>query len=109
MRTICPDCRKPYKPKKADIELLHLADTEVTYVHGTGCDSCMNTGYQGRIGIFEFLIPDDAIREVLETRATVSVLRELARKAGYRPMREEGIIRIVQGSTTVEEVIRVTS
>ena len=109
VRTICPDCRKPYKPKKADIELLHLADTEVTYVHGTGCDSCMNTGYQGRIGIFEFLIPDDAIREVLETRATVSVLRELARKAGYRPMREEGIIRIVQGSTTVEEVIRVTS
>ena len=57
----------------------------------------------------EFLVPDDAIREVLESRAPVSVLRELARKTGYRPMRDEGIVRIVQSSTTVEEVIRVTS
>ncbi|PKO17626.1 hypothetical protein CVU37_09090 [candidate division BRC1 bacterium HGW-BRC1-1] len=108
VRTICPICRKAYKPKKADLEMLELADSTIEFVHGSGCDNCLNTGYQGRLGVFEFLMPDDAIREVLETRAQVSVLRELARKTGYRPMRDEGILRINQGVTTVEEVIRVT-
>ena len=108
VRTICPICRKPYKPKKTDLDLLGLADSSMEFIHGSGCDNCLNTGYQGRLGVFEFLMPDDAIREVLETRAQVSVLRELARKTGYRPMRDEGILRINQGVTTVEEVIRVT-
>ena len=68
-----------------------------------------NTGYLGRIGIYEFLVPDDSMREILETNAVVSVIREIAKKGGYRNLREEGIVKVMQGLTTVEEVIRVTS
>jgi type II secretory ATPase GspE/PulE/Tfp pilus assembly ATPase PilB-like protein len=69
----------------------------------------MNTGYQGRMGLFEFLVPDETMREILETNVSVSVIRELARKSGYRPLREEGLLQVMQGATTVEEVIRVTT
>ncbi|MBX7245838.1 MAG: Flp pilus assembly complex ATPase component TadA [Candidatus Sumerlaeaceae bacterium] len=111
VRTICDECKRPYKPKKSDLELLGIANSakDFTFVHGAGCDVCMNTGYHGRIGIFEFLAPDDSMREILETNAVVSVIRELARKSGYRTLREEGIIKVMNGITTVEEVIRVTS
>ncbi|MCX7719496.1 MAG: GspE/PulE family protein, partial [Candidatus Sumerlaeaceae bacterium] len=111
VRTICCDCKKAYKPKKSDIDLLGIATQtkDFTFIHGAGCENCMNTGFHGRIGIFEFLMPDDTMREMLETNATVSVIRELARRTGYRTLREEGILKIMQGVTTVEEVIRVTS
>ena len=110
VRTICPDCRQPYKPKKADLDVLGLSGSrDITFVHGGGCDTCMNTGYQGRMGLFEFLVPDETMREILETNASVSVIRELARRSGYRPLREEGLLQVMQGTTTVEEVIRVTS
>ncbi len=111
VRTVCADCKKPYKPKKTDLDLLGIGPErgEITYVHGGGCDSCMNTGYMGRLGLFEFLVPDESMRDVLETNASVSVIRELARKSGYRTIREEGILKVMNGITTVEEVIRVTS
>ena len=111
VRTICSECKKTYKPKKTDIDMLGLATQakEFAFVHGAGCENCMNTGFHGRIGIFEFLMPDDTMREMLETNATVSVIRELARRTGYRTLREEGILKVMQGVTTVEEVIRVTS
>jgi type II secretory ATPase GspE/PulE/Tfp pilus assembly ATPase PilB-like protein len=91
--------------------LLNIATTakDITFVHGGGCELCMNTGFYGRIGLFEFLVPDDTMREILETNAIVSVIRELARKNGFRSIREEGILKVMQGITTVEEVIRVTS
>ena len=109
LRTICPECKKPYKPKKTDLELLGIASRDIMYVHGGGCEACMNTGYMGRMAIFEFLCPDESMREILEANASAAVIRELARKTGYRTLREEGIIKIMQGITTVEEVIRVTT
>ncbi len=111
IRTICMDCKKPFKPKKQDLDVLHLSNTgrDITYVHGSGCENCMNTGYHGRTGIFEFLMPDDAMREILEANASVSVIRELAKKNGYRNLREEGVLKIMNGLTTPEEVVRMTS
>ncbi|MEI7635286.1 MAG: GspE/PulE family protein [bacterium] len=110
VRSICPDCVKPYKPRTADFELLGMADAkDITHVHGAGCANCMNTGYFGRIGIFEMLVPNDELREELEKNAPVSVIRDIVRKSGYHTLRDEGIIKIRQGITTVEEVIRVTS
>jgi type II secretory ATPase GspE/PulE/Tfp pilus assembly ATPase PilB-like protein len=111
LRTICPECKKHYKPSKKDLETLGIATTakDFTFVHGAGCDNCLNTGYYGRLGIYEFLTPDETMREILETNAAVSVIKELAKKAGYRTLREEGVIKVMQGITTVEEVIRVTS
>ena len=80
-----------------------------TNLHGAGCENCVNTGFCGRIGIFETLVPNETMRELMETNASVSVIRGVARNVGYRTLREDGIVRIMQGVTTVEEVIRVTS
>jgi general secretion pathway protein E len=111
VRVICDNCKKPYKPKAEVLEQLHIIDVpkDFTFVHGAGCDQCMNTGYCGRIGLFEFLMPDDRMREVLEGAPPVSVIRELARKKGLPSLREEGLRRVWAGMTTVEEVLRVTS
>jgi general secretion pathway protein E len=111
VRTICTDCAKPYKPKREHLEQLNITDIpkDFTFIHGTGCDTCMNTGYCGRIGLFEFLMPDEQMREVLESAPPVSVIRELARKKGFASIKDEGLRRVWSGITTVEEVLRVTS
>lgn len=110
VRTICSDCRKTYKPKPADIEKLGMDKMEdIQYVHGTGCETCMNTGYYGRLAIFEMLELTDSIKSQLEANAATSTVREAARANGMRSLREEGIRKITEGVTTVEEVIRVTT
>jgi type II secretory ATPase GspE/PulE/Tfp pilus assembly ATPase PilB-like protein len=109
IRTICPDCKKTYKPKKQDLEMLGVEGKDITYVHGAGCENCLNTGYFGRIAIYEFLTPDDSLKEMLDAGAAPSVIKEIARKSGYRTMREEGILKIMQGITTPEEVLRMTT
>jgi len=110
VRTVCPDCRKVYKPKPADIAKLGLEkDDEIQYVHGTGCETCMNTGYYGRLAIFEMLEMTDKIRSLLEQGAATTAIREAARDNGMNSLREEGIRQVKNGVTTVEEVIRVTT
>ncbi|MGC8740498.1 MAG: ATPase, T2SS/T4P/T4SS family [Candidatus Sumerlaeaceae bacterium] len=111
VRTICPNCKKPYKPKRELLEQLNVVEVprDFTFVHGAGCAECMNTGYCGRMGLFEFLMPDDQMREVLEGAPPVSVIRELSRKKGFASLKEEGVRRVLSGLTTVEEVLRVTS
>ena len=112
VRINCPECKKPYKPKKSELEILNIPPEvakEVTYMKGTGCPACFNSGFLGRIGIFEILMPDESMKEILETNISTSVIRELARKSGMRTLREEGVIKANQGLTTLEEVIRVTT
>ncbi len=111
IRVNCTECKKPYKPKKADLDLLGIstADRDIVFMKGHGCQECNNTGFYGRLGIFEILMPDEGMREILETNVATSVIRELSRKKGMHTLREEGIVKVLQGLTTVEEVIRVTS
>jgi len=111
VRTICSHCVKPYKPKKSQLDALNITEVpkDFVFVHGTGCDECMNTGYCGRIGLFEFLMPDEQMREVLESGPPVSVIRELARKKGFASLRDEGLRKVYAGITTVDEVVRVIS
>lgn len=110
VRTVCPDCRKTYKPKPADIERLGLEkEDDITYVHGTGCETCMNTGYYGRLAIFEMLEMNDRVRSLLELNSPTTAVREAARDFGMRSLREEGLRLVRNGVTTVEEVIRVTT
>jgi type II secretory ATPase GspE/PulE/Tfp pilus assembly ATPase PilB-like protein len=111
VRVNCTECRKPYKPKKELLEQIGFPQTakDVVFMHGSGCDTCLHTGFHGRIGLFEIFMPDESMKEILETNVTSSVIRELARKKGMRTLREEGIKRVIQGLTTVEEVLRVIS
>lgn len=111
VRTICPDCREEHKPSPA---LLHAHDLpeallEETFWKGAGCDRCEYTGYLGRTGIFELLVIDDTVRDLIVGRGTRVQIEQAARKRGMQTMIEDGIEKARQGITTFEDVLRVTS
>ncbi len=110
-RVNCNECKKPYKPKKEDLESVGILNIgkDTIFMHGTGCEVCDKIGFYGRIALFEMLHPDEELKELIESGSTTSVIREMARKKGMRTLKEEGVFRVLQGLTTVEEIIRVTS
>ena len=79
-----------------------------TLYYGKGCDECNNTGYRGRTGIFELLSMDDTQRDLVLNRAATSALRRSAQEGGMRSLREDGLGKIYEGVTTIEEVVRET-
>jgi type II secretory ATPase GspE/PulE/Tfp pilus assembly ATPase PilB-like protein len=72
---------------------------------GKGCEKCGGTGYKGRIGIFELIVFNDEIRELILTRPSANMVGNLAK---VRPMKEDGLLKVRQGQTTIDEVVRVT-
>ena len=107
VRVICPKCREPYRPAAHAVAELHLKDGASLF-RGKGCPSCSQGGYKGRIGIFEALAMTDAIKDLVVSKAPAHAIREAARKAGMRTLREDGLAKALAGTTTIEEVIRVT-
>jgi len=106
VRKICKDCKEPVPVPE---ELRHEIGTDVQNIwRGRGCDSCMNTGYRGRIAIFELLVVDDNVSNLIGSHASVREIRETGRKAGMRTLREDGMVKVRKGITTVDEVLRVT-
>jgi type IV pilus assembly protein PilB len=104
VRIVCPKCKYSYDPGQKILELLELpAGTKLA--KGRGCERCRNTGYTGRIGIFECLKMDDRIRELVVTRPPSSSVRMLAREAGMSTLWEDGVEKIRAGITTAEEVM----
>jgi len=111
VRTICPRCKEEFLPSEDMLLELNLNPQDVTgrtFYHGTGCDYCRGTGYSGRIAIFEIMLLDDDLRQLIMDRASTSVLREAARKRGMRTLRESGLLSIYDGFTTLEEVVSQT-
>ena len=76
---------------------------------GGGCATCAGTGYYGRLGIFELCQVDDALRALIYAKAPAIRLRQQARRAGLRSMREDGVRKVLAGLTTIEEILAVTS
>lgn len=76
--------------------------------HGKGCDHCNNTGYRGRMGLYEIMTLDDDMRDMIIKHASTQVLRAAARKRGMRTLRQAGLVAIFDGITTIEEVVRET-
>jgi len=74
-----------------------------------GCEACRGTGYRGRIGLFELLVVDDACRELVQTRGNASQIRQAGLDAGMHLLATDGILKIHQGMTTLDEVLRVTT
>lgn len=111
VRIICPSCKEEYKPTKEDLGLIKLSAQElknVKFYKGKGCDECANTGYRGRIGIFELLIMTDKIRELVFEKVSTSLVKEKAKALGMVTLREDGIKKVFRGITTISEIIRVT-
>ncbi|MCX7886399.1 MAG: ATPase, T2SS/T4P/T4SS family, partial [Verrucomicrobiae bacterium] len=111
VRTICKKCRVAYEPNEAVLRQLGLTPSEVgdrPFYYGKGCPECNQTGYKGRKGLFELLLITDPIRELINQRAPTGVIRARALELGLRTLREDGIRNILDGNTTVEEVLKYT-
>jgi type IV pilus assembly protein PilB len=111
VRRICKNCRTTYEPTEQMIMELNLLPEDVkgkTFYYGKGCDYCNNTGYRGRVALFEIMTLDDEMRELIMQRASSNVLRQYARKKGMRTLREAGLLAIYDGITTIDEVARET-
>jgi general secretion pathway protein E len=110
VRIICPECKEAYRADPSTILELGLKKTEkpVTLYRGRGCDVCLQTGYKGRTGIFEFMVTDEVLRSLITKTSDASTLQRAAVARGMRPLRSDGVRKILQGITTVEEVVRVT-
>lgn len=109
VRKICQNCRQAYVPSAEEYQKLGLpADSNHSFFKGTGCSACLNTGFKGRSGIYEILLLDDEIRNMILAKADSSQIKATAISKGMVNLREDGAKRVVDGLTTTEEVLRVT-
>jgi type IV pilus assembly protein PilB len=110
VRTICPNCKQSYTPSKEVIDEIgvQLPKGDLKFYRGTGCKNCKNTGYKGRLGIFEMLMLNDKIRDLILAKTSSTQIKRVAQEAGMRTLREDGIVKMLAGVTTIDEVIRVT-
>ena len=111
VRKICKNCRAEFEPTEDMLWELELTPEEVrgrTFFFGKGCDLCNNTGYKGRTGLFEIMHMDDHLRDLILHQASTNVIRDEARKGGMRALRDDGLLGIYDGVTTIEEVVKAT-
>ena len=114
VRAICEKCKEAYTPTEREIKMLTgLAQGSNAQVpdhmyHGAGCDKCGKTGYKGRKGIFEIFKVDDTIQRLIFDHAPATLLRQRAREMGMRTLREDGMLKVASGMTSLAEVLRVT-
>ncbi len=112
VRLICPKCKRKVKPSKEILKELgveKVADlSNVTFYEGSGCDECKQTGYKGRTAIYEILVVDNDIRNLIMGRKSADKIKERALEKGMRTLRQDGWEKIKMGLTTPSEVIRVT-
>lgn len=110
VRRICAQCKEAYNPSEEVLESLfyNRGESRVTFYRGRGCAACNGTGYLGRVAIYEILVITDKIREMISNRASIiEIQRELLR-GGFRSLRYDGVLKVMLGLTTFEEVDRVT-
>ena len=111
VRRICAGCREAVEPTEDQILELQLDPKDVkgkSFFRGAGCNSCNNTGYKGRVGLFELMIMDDELREMIMNNAQTDHLRDRAKEKGMTLLRDVGLQFLFDGTTTAEEVIRET-
>jgi type IV pilus assembly protein PilB len=109
VRKICSHCKEDYKPSDEMKEFLTLQGFAAeTMYRGKGCDRCRRTGHAGRLGIYELLVMDDALRDMVTRNPDVNHLRKLCRERGLVTLRDDGFQKVIKGLTTVDEILRVT-
>ena len=111
VRKVCMQCREEYTPPREILEDLELTSEMVRgkrFYRGAGCELCNNTGYKGRVGLFELMIMSNDIRDAIMGNAQTDEIREMARKNGMVSLRDAGIKACFDGVTTADEVVRET-
>ena len=110
VRAICTNCKQPYAPTERDLKMLGAISKTIpeTMYMGAGCPKCSNIGYKGRKGIFEIFEVDDTIQRLIFDHAPSTLLRQRARELGMRTLREDGMLKVASGMTSLSEVLRAT-
>ena len=110
VRAICEKCKESYTPTERELKMLGSLSKTVPerMYHGVGCDKCGRSGYKGRKGIFEIFKVDDTIQRLIFDHAPATLLRQRAREMGMRTLREDGMLKVASGMTSLQEVLRVT-
>ncbi len=111
VRKICEDCRSEFEPSPEMLMELNLRPQDVhgkKFFYGKGCDRCNNTGHRGRTGIFELVLMNDELRDMISAGGSTDQLRVACRKQGMITLRESGLRSIFNGLTTIDEVVRET-
>jgi type II secretory ATPase GspE/PulE/Tfp pilus assembly ATPase PilB-like protein len=111
VRTICVHCKVEQKVEPDYLRKIGFPEAEIgtaTFWRGAGCEECRQLGYQGRMGIYELLILNEAIRPLILNRSAASTIAQRAMEQGMRTLRTDGWTKVKAGQTTIEEVLRVT-
>ncbi|HMJ05326.1 MAG TPA: hypothetical protein VK474_03630, partial [Chthoniobacterales bacterium] len=110
VRTICPDCSLMVDyPRDYLAEIgFPLSELGTRFMRGVGCDNCRQTGYQGRLAIYEICVINEAMRRMIVEKRDGGELKQCAVAQGMQTLRQDGWRRVGQGKTTIEEVVRVT-
>lgn len=111
VRRVCPKCREEYVPNKEILDDLELSAAQLKgkkFYRGSGCENCNNTGYKGRVGLFELMIMNNELREMIMKNASTDDLRAAAQKRGMLTLRDAGMKVAFEGITTPDEVVRET-
>jgi type IV pilus assembly protein PilB len=111
VRRVCTKCREEHTPSKEMLDDLELSPADLKgkrFFRGSGCENCNNTGYKGRVGLFELMIMNNELRELVMQNASTDDLRTAAQRSGMVTLRDAGMKACFEGTTTAEEVIRET-
>jgi hypothetical protein len=112
MRRLCPDCRQPYEPDAETLRAMNVPEEEAalhTFYRPGKCERCNQTGYRGRIGIYEIMHVSDALRRLVTERATEAQIRQTAVAEGMVTLGEDGLEKVKAGLTSPEELLRVVT
>jgi type IV pilus assembly protein PilB len=110
VRVVCAKCKQPYAPRESELQAAGITPEQAasgTFMKGRGCNHCGNSGFRGRLGIFELLVMTSRIRELAFQGASNQDIRKEARKGGMSMLYDDGILKVLNGITTLEEVFRV--
>ncbi|MBN1297610.1 type II secretion system ATPase GspE [bacterium] len=112
VRRICPDCKIPTRPDLRALQELEIdpdpSVESLTVYRGAGCKRCGNTGYRGRMGIYELFVINEEFKQLIVDKASANILKKAARRAGMKTLRDDGWTKVRKGLTSIEEVMRVT-
>ena len=111
VRRLCTNCKQPGELSETELRALNLEPSQLSeaqVMKPVGCEQCRNTGYKGRMGIFEIFTIDDDVRHMINNRRSTLLLRQRARELGMRTLREDGVRKVLAGLTSAEEVISIT-
>jgi type II secretory ATPase GspE/PulE/Tfp pilus assembly ATPase PilB-like protein len=109
VRKICPKCKTEYAPSREKLPRDFVLAEGASLYRGAGCPNCRNTGFRGRTGLYELLITNDQISQMIIERAPLHEIIKTARASGLRLLREDGWDKVRRGMTTVEEVLTCTA